>query len=745
MENKNSEVNVMEQPASPSLPDTQESLKKGPRMLPVKTLLLVGLIAAVGLILVLILIFSKQPNTSPNSRTSQETIPSTQIPKFTSTKYEDRSALGKVKNSPLTNSAVKVYPLKNNVSSEEVRSLKEKLNLANAKLKKSSDDYDLYTLDGGEKSSFLLVNPKVGTFDFYNATGLKIAGSQNPQSVAETILRTLGMLDATVTCPVTFQKSDAKDVTYVECHRNWNLLGAPLLNPPGILNLPETKFMSTLSPGYADPNGPRDESVINTNNNQDGLSRPVDFNSVVIGVQKDGSIVTISSTMRQLDRDKKITTEKIIGPQEALSKVRNNQADFTIMMPAGTGTVDLKKVYPNNLAESTDATITDMVMGYIEKPLEDTQDSYEPYYIIKGVASLNSGYTVKFIQAVKASKPQIGFLTNPFVKKAYAQDHGNNVPGTTSSPSPSPSTTTSPSPSTSPNPSPSGGACTPTPTPTECSKESDYAKVVTFDIPGYGKIVLGQVSTAPNTYYLISTTGSTNKTDMINAIAKGLCPDLNIPAEMQVCKTRFPKVFQNTNGVQPGYQSGDPHCYITGLSPAIFLYPIQTESIIVSTGAKLTYSDPEIKNNTIRTLVLHDGTIRANGTERQYLYYEYDPRTVQFSLPSKGFIVGRSEIPTQVNKIASELGLNENETNRLSQDVVNTIKTKARYYFIGIANQAEVERNLPLSLVPKPDTMHRVHLVIHRVDSPYSVSRPEILPLQRNGFTVVELGAFELL
>lgn len=98
MENKNSEVNVMEQPASPSLPDTQESLKKGPRMLPVKTLLLVGLIAAVGLILVLILIFSKQPNTSPNSRTSQETIPSTQIPKFTSTKYEDRSALGKVKN-----------------------------------------------------------------------------------------------------------------------------------------------------------------------------------------------------------------------------------------------------------------------------------------------------------------------------------------------------------------------------------------------------------------------------------------------------------------------------------------------------------------------------------------------------------------------------------------------------------------------------------------------------------------------
>lgn len=742
MENKDSEVNSVEQPTPPSSQDIQTPLKnKSQRRLPTKTLLLVGLIAAVGIILALILILSgKQTGTSPTSKTSGQTIPTAQIPKFTSTKYEDRSALGKVKNSPLTNASIKVYPLKNNLTAEDVRTLRTKLNLENAKLKKSSDDYDLYTAEGGEKDSFLLINPKVGTFDFYNASGIKVAGSQNPDSVAETMLRTLGMLDATITCPVTFQKSDAKDVTYVECHRNWNLLGAPLLNPPGILNLPETKFMSTLSPGYADPNGPKDASVINTNNKQDGLSRPVDFNSVVIGVQKDGSIITISSTMRQLDRDKKITTEKIIGPQEALAKVKNNQADFTIMIPAGTGTVDMKKLYPNNLAQSNDAAITDMVLGYIEKPLEDTQNSYEPYYIVKGVATLNSGYTVKFIQGIKASQKTTAFLQNPFVKIAYAQDRQNpnnpTTPTVTNSPSPSPST--------SPSPSPSGGACTPTPSPTECSKESDYSKVVTFDIPGYGKLVLGQVSTAPNTYYLISTTGSTNKQDMINAIAKGLCPDLALPAEMLTCKTRFPKVFQNTNGVQPGYQSGDPKCYITGLSPAIFLYPTEEKKITVSTGAKLTYSDPEIQNSSIQAMASPDGTIQANGITRPYLYYEYDPRNIHFTLPSSGFIVARNEIAHSVASIASHLGLNENETRRLVQDVVNAVKTNANYYFIGIANQTEVSKNLPLSVSPQPDSMHRIHIILHGVNAPFSVMQPEILPLQRNGFNVVELGAFEL-
>lgn len=727
MENNNSEVNPVV--PTPFSQDTQSPPKNKPqRLLPPKALLLIGLIAAVGIILALILILSgKQTGTTPTSKTSNQAIPAVQIPKFTSTKYEDRSALGKVKNSPLKNSSVKVYPLKNNLTSEDVRILRTSLNLENAKLKKSSDDYDLYTAADGEKSSFLLINTKVGTFDFYSATGVKVAGSQNPESVATTIIKTLGMLDATITCPVTFQKSDAKDVTYVECHRDWNLLGAPLLNPPGILNLPETKFMSTLSPGYADPNGPKDSTVVNTNSKQDGLSRPVDFNSVVIGVQKDGSVITISSTMRQLDRDKKIATEKIIGPQEALNKVKKNQTDFTIMIPAGAGTVDMKKVYPNNLADSRDAIITDMVLGYIEKPLEDIQSSYEPYYIVKGVATLNSGYTVKFIQGIKASQQPTAFLQNPFVRSAYAQDNQNN-PTVTNSPSPSPS----------------GGACTPTPSPTECSKETDYAKVVTFDIPGYGKLVLGQVSTAPNTYYLISTTGSTNKQNMINAIAKGLCPDLNIPTEIYTCKTRFPKVFQNTGGVQPGYQSGDPQCYITGLSPAIFLYPPEEIKITVITGAKLTYSDPEIKNNSIQTIVEPNGTIHSHGITRPYLYYEYDPSATRFTLPQNGFVIARSGISSQLTKIASQLGLNENETNRLIQDAVNAVKTNAGYYFVGVANTQEVEKNLPLKLSPQPDSLYRIHIVLHPVSFDYKAQQPEILPLHRNGFTVVELGAFEL-
>lgn len=750
MENENSGVTSVEQQQTPTMPSSEKLSGKGTKSnLPKgKTLLLICLIAAVGIILALILILSGKPSTSPSTKSNTQNIPATKVPKFTSTKYEDRSALGKAKNSSLSNKEIKVYPLQNNITPDDVRALRTKLNLTSALLKKSSDDYDLYSIGEGTKNSFLLINPKIGTFDFYSADGLREGTSNDPQKVAIATLQNLGMLDPTINCPVTFQKSDAADVTYVECHRNWNLLGAPLLNPPGILNLPEDKFMSTLSPGNADPNGPKDSTVINTSNKQDGLSRPVDFNSIVLGVEKDGRLISISSTMRLLDKNKAITTQKIIGPQEALAKVKNNQADFAITIPAGSGTVDMTKLYPNNLAQSNDASITDMVLGYIEKPLEETQDSYEPYYIVKGVATLTSGYTVKFILGVKASQKTSAFRI-PFVREAYAQDKTNpnnpTTPTVTNSPSPSPSTSPSPSPRTSPSPSPSAGACTPTPPTTECSQESAYDKVVTFDIPGYGKLVLGQVSTAPNTYYLISTTGSTNKQDMINAIAKGLCPDQDIdsPGGMLQCKGRFPKVFQNTNGVQPGYQTGDPRCYITGLSPAIFLYPNSRTTVTVSTRAKLTYSDPKLTDNTIQVAVDPDGRIETASQIRSYLYYEYDPRGIKFTLPQAGYVINAKSISSKVKQIASELGLNNNETERLEKDALNALRGTSPYYFIGIANNREVKNNLPLNISPLPDSLYRIHLVLHPVDALYSSQAPSLLRVERKGFTVVEVGAFE--
>lgn len=692
-----------------------------------------GLIMTTIVIAILLMLLSKsgsnQPPSTSTTKASPEVIPA---PIFTSSRYDDRSQLGAAKTSTFGTAAVKVYPLKINLSDSEIASLKSKLQLNSTKFSQSSDDVELHSFEAGQKSEYLLVDKKIGTFDFYTYKGLKTSASSNPQQIALDTLDYLGMKDNTISCPITYQRTTIEGTVFVECHRYWNELGAPLLNLSGILNMPESKFMSTLSPGNADPSGPKDSTIVNSSNNQNGLARSTDFNTVVFGIEKNGKVISINSTMKPFDYTKTTETTQIITPKDALARIRDNQADISLTIPAGSGYTEWKKIYPNNQAESTDAIITDMMLSYIEIPADGNQTKYEPYYIARGIASITSGYTVKFVQAIKAKKNNTGMLNpaNTVIKNLIPKAFAQNPTATTAPTSP-------PSPTTNPaciSPTPGEGEGSP-----DCTQGERYlTSHQAFDIPGYGRLIVGIKNQA--TYYLISTTGSTDRQELIYALAKGLCPDLNIPQEFDVCKTRFFGAFLNGEGGAKQDGQLDPRCYISGTSPAIFFYPLVNINLEVKIGSKITYSDPDITSNFLQLSITPNGTITTNGISRPYLYYEYDKSSIKFSQPSEGIIVNNSNFEYAISEIAYKLGLNDNESKRLLQDAVNA-KPLSSYYQISIADKKEVEANLPLSFSVAPDSFTRIHLLIKPLEKIAQINAPTIKPLQRTGFTVIELGA----
>lgn len=95
------------------------------------------------------------------------------------------------------------------------------------------------------------------------------------------------------------------------------------------------------------------------------------------------------------------------------------------------------------------------------------------------------------------------------------------------------------------------------------------------------------------------------------------------------------------------------------------------------------------------------------------------------------------------DEIAKQLGFTQQEEKRLEQELVNAIygKELTELIEVTLVQQSEVETKLPLHIVPQPDHLYRIHLVLKPVLSSEIITAPTLAPIDRSGFTVVELGA----
>lgn len=176
--------------------------------------------------------------------------------------------------------------------------------------------------------------------------------------------------------------------------------------------------------------------------------------------------------------------------------------------------------------------------------------------------------------------------------------------------------------------------------------------------------------------------------------------------------------------------------------PAIYLYPKTTGHINVKVKpvGYLTYTNPFYnEKNGWDVLANPNGDLIVNAKKFDYLYYESKIKSSEIEKPAEGFVVEYAKLNELYKDILPKLGLNSKETADFISYWIKVLP-KANFYFVGVMEEAAIEKIEPLSVNPKPDSIIRVRLYFKALDSKISAIEPKIITPKRHGFSAVEWG-----
>ena len=89
------------------------------------------------------------------------------------------------------------------------------------------------------------------------------------------------------------------------------------------------------------------------------------------------------------------------------------------------------------------------------------------------------------------------------------------------------------------------------------------------------------------------------------------------------------------------------------------------------------------------------------------------------------------------------MGLNPNEYNDFIVYWL-PLMAKNKYNLVRFANE-EYNRDIPLRITPKPESMMRIYMIFQSIEEPIDIKPQQLNKYQRKGFTVVEWGGTEII
>ncbi|MBI3443586.1 hypothetical protein HY008_02860 [Candidatus Woesebacteria bacterium] len=382
-------------------------------------------------------------------------------------------------------------------------------------------------------------------------------------------------------------------------------------------------------------------------------------------------------------------------------------------------------------------------------------------YLIRGTAELTTGYRVRFTEVVPALRSGLSFLppvggtvagaTSDVAGESttnLAQAPGLHL-GTFTPPPTEPLPTQPPTPTNPPLLSPTFPSQQLPPSTSGCRPSvSQLEPLYELDGVQFGRSVLtGGLD--PNLYgywYYVRNSSITTERQVLD-IVRRISRQLELDPGQSETVGAIGKRQRSYEDILAEFRANnDCPVRISGPSPSLYLYPKQLTTVTISLGSPLTYTDPTVNNNSWSILSQPDGTLSESGIKNyeswEKLYYEYDKRKITFTEPSEGFVVKRGEWEAEVRNIASHLKLTSKETEDLVTDVRNTLidVKDSPYLKISFVDRKEIDEKLPMTISPKPDIFHRVHLYLTPLSQLINILQPTIVPLERNGFTALELG-----
>ena len=174
--------------------------------------------------------------------------------------------------------------------------------------------------------------------------------------------------------------------------------------------------------------------------------------------------------------------------------------------------------------------------------------------------------------------------------------------------------------------------------------------------------------------------------------------------------------------------------------PIIYIYPDKDMDLTITLGNpnNLLYTYPKYINNW-NVHVTTDGNIYDYNTGRNYygLYWEANDN---YKLDmSKGFVVKGEDTVKFLEEKLAILGLNDYEINEFIIYWIDKLENN-NYNFISFRSLEDINNSMPLIISEEPDTLIRVMMDYKPLDNYIEVKEQELIPVNRNGYTVVEWG-----
>lgn len=179
--------------------------------------------------------------------------------------------------------------------------------------------------------------------------------------------------------------------------------------------------------------------------------------------------------------------------------------------------------------------------------------------------------------------------------------------------------------------------------------------------------------------------------------------------------------------------------------PIIYLYPTEETKVSVELGnpEQITCSYPKYIDGW-NVIAKPNGDLKYIETERNLysLYYESE-NIYNFGIEEEGFVVKRDDIANFLEEKLEILGLTEREAEEFIVYWLPKLEEN-EYNYIRFATMEEIEKNMPLTIDPKPDTLIRIIMAFKGLDEPIQVKEQQLERIERTGFVTVEWGGTEI-
>ena len=182
--------------------------------------------------------------------------------------------------------------------------------------------------------------------------------------------------------------------------------------------------------------------------------------------------------------------------------------------------------------------------------------------------------------------------------------------------------------------------------------------------------------------------------------------------------------------------------------PVIYVYPEKTTEINIQLDFKgeMLFTYPAY-NTGWNFTAENDGTIKMNGKEYNYLFWEGTSNLLQKEIRTdEGFIVEKNNLLSFLENSLTQMGLNTKEQADFITywfpRMMHNEKNYVRFIFNEDYNQyAEITVN------PRPQTMLRVFMVWMKFEGEANsgMKEQQLPAFLRNGFTLVEWGGSEII